>query len=192
MTNWLVYDRNKSNWLLPAVFLAIYIILDWNVARAGGFALIGGIIPIMQVHFLLYLASITLLLVVGLILCRARKFAIFLLYISSMTGVALYSIEDQERVSVRQMRVAQDALYAMLKSPHTRKIWYVEPGLEKSLLDMVGKEFPDPLSVGTSKLFHTYSYRLGRPGMESLDIEVLLLRNETRFVVKNSPMSTTG
>lgn len=178
------YERDNSTWIIPAGFLAILVVLDWNVACSGGFSLIAGIAPVLQVHYLLYLASIVLLVFAGMVLLFSRKYLYFVVYGVLMLGLGKYTIIDQTRIEERGQRNARNALHVMFTHPGRENIWYVEPPLKDVLLQVVKEHSWEAAFVGSFPISHTYRYVVRSHGVPAFELEVLLLRNETRFIVK--------
>lgn len=184
LPTWLDQASGKSCWVLPSAFLALYLILDWNVAWSGGDALLGGILPIAELHYALCLAAVCVLILVSLYLIVNRKFLLLILYISFIAFFIYYLFVAHNEMVESSKRNSRNALQAMLLSPKNENVWYVEPTLEKSLLSINSRALSELSFVGSSPLFHSYRYDVKVDGVPMFNVEVQLLRKENKFVVQ--------
>ncbi len=181
---WLDQKSGKTSWVLPSAFLSFYVILDWNAAWSGGSALLGNIIPVAQVLFILYLGGICVLMLVGLYLIRNRKFILLILYLFFIAFFIHHLSVEHDELIENGKRNSRNALQIMLISPEKENVWYVAPSLEKKLLSIKNSAHNELVFVGSSSLFHTYVYDVKTDGVFMFNVEVLLLRKETRFIVQ--------
>lgn len=183
---WMTYDPGKIPCYYALNGLAIYVLFDLNVAINGGFAILAGIIPIIQAHVILGLFGIATLIRTGGHLIVMRKYFHALLFFLVLLGFFFYASAVGEMTFERGKRDSRYALLTMLASPKNENIWYIDSKLNGILSKYAGIVPGTVVYDGSSPIFHTYLYRVKNADMD-IRVHVLLLKNETKFRVEATP-----
>jgi len=181
--DWCERKYGMSSWIWPCIFLSLYIILDWNVASYGGYALLAGMIPVAQIHFIFYVLSILMLILASLYLIVIRKF-IFLILYSFFVIFFIYHLNlERDELIARAQRDSYNALQVMLKFPEKENVSFENISLEKKLQSIKVGARNELILITSSPLFHTYAYNIKSDDALLLNIQVSMLRNGNKFIV---------
>ncbi len=181
---WMAYDPEEASRYYAINVLAIYVILDLNVALNGGFAILAPIIPVIQVHVILALFGVATFVRTGAHLIVRKKYFHALFFLLCLIGLSFYASAAGEQIFERGKRDSRYALLTMLASPKNENIWYVDSKLNGVLSRYSGNAPGEVVYDGSSAIFHTHLYRIKNAEL-NVQVQVLLLRNETKFIVES-------
>lgn len=183
---WLQPESSKISWVLPGILLSVYAILDWSAAAAGGDSVLGGLIPVLQILFILCLIGVCILILAAVYFLYNRQYLRLFFYLAFLGVFSYHVISEHQSVVAANKERSAFALEVMLLNPEKVKIWFVDSEAEKAFYEIRKKGKPDFGYRGASLMFHTYIYSLKIDAIRELEIQVLLLRTETRFIVSSA------
>lgn len=163
--------------------LAPLIIVDCHVLNAGGFSLLGGIVPIIPIIFLLYILCWLSFVVMAAGFAINRKFIRLFSLVFLIAGTFVYANFNAEQIKVRQLASARDALDTFLSKPQGNSVWYHSAQDESDFRVLQSDPRTEISYIKASPVYHTYHFNLARSGASSVRVEVLLLRGGKRFIV---------
>jgi hypothetical protein len=172
--------------LIFSTLLAIYIILDWVVANAGGFALLAHLVPVLQIHYLLYVASLIYLVYIAILLAANRRFVLAIAYVASLLALGSYFGLVSERVEARSQRDARSALVEMLANPSGSSIVFVDSSLNHTTLAKMAGPNVEIFLESSSFSYHRYKFLVRDSGEEGVYVNVRLGGKKTVFFIEKA------
>lgn len=169
--------------MTPAVFIAGFLIIDMNVAWSGGYSILLGIVPVPQFGVLLAAGSVITLLIRAFALVYQRKFGAFCVFVVCVAALFAYCKEDGRKRMLKGQRDALNAVNAMLKNPDKENIWYLKPELKQELRAILDESVPEARYERSLRQFFMYWYSVKDRSGKTLEIEVIMLKDETQFRV---------
>ncbi|NHZ95028.1 hypothetical protein [Massilia sp. CCM 8734] len=169
--------------MTPAVFIAGFLIIDMNIAWSGGYSILLGIIPVPQFGVLLAAGSVITLFIRAFALGYQRKFGALCVFVVCAAALFAYCAEDGRKRVFKARRDAQNAVNTMLKNPDNENIWYLKPELKQELRAILNESAPEAHYEGGSRQFFTYRYSVKDRSGKALEIEAIMLKDETKFRV---------
>lgn len=173
----------RSYGTFSRILFTPFVIVDWHVLDAGGFSLLGGMIPVIPVVFLVYVFCLVSVLVMLARLLIDRQYYKSASIALLLAGAFVYANFNANQIKERQLVNARDALYVFLLKPAANSVWYQTPQNEREFRELQNDPKLKINYIKAQPRYHTYHFNLTGSGTTAIRVEVLLLREGKRFFI---------